>query len=70
MPITENAPVKPAESPYGNTKQIGEEIIQQSCHVDGLEAVALRYFNPIGAHETAKIGELPLGVPQNLIPYV
>ena len=70
LPITENAPTKPAESPYGNTKQIGEEIIRESCKANGLKAIALRYFNPIGAHETAKIGELPIGVPQNLIPFV
>lgn len=70
LPITENALVKPAESPYGNTKQIGEEIIQQSCHADKLSAISLRYFNPIGAHESAKIGELPLGVPQNLVPFI
>jgi len=70
LPITENAPIKPAESPYGNTKQIGEEIIKDTCKANGLNAIALRYFNPIGAHDTAKIGELPLGVPQNLIPYV
>ncbi|MDC3365797.1 UDP-glucose 4-epimerase GalE [Flavobacteriaceae bacterium] len=70
MPITENAPTKPAESPYGNTKQIGEEIIRESCKANGLKAIALRYFNPIGAHETANIGELPIGVPQNLIPFV
>ena len=70
LPITENAPVKPAESPYGNTKQIGEEIIEQSCRATHLKAIALRYFNPIGAHESVKIGELPLGVPQNLIPYI
>ena len=70
LPITENAPIKPAESPYGNTKQIGEEIIKESCKAFGLKAIALRYFNPVGAHDTAKIGELPIGVPQNLIPYV
>ena len=70
LPITENAPTKPAESPYGNTKQIGEEIIKESCKANGLKAIALRYFNPIGAHETALIGELLLGVPQNLIPFV
>ena len=70
LPITENAPVKPAESPYGNTKQIGEEIIKENCKSNGLKAIALRYFNPIGAHESAKIGELPLGIPQNLIPYI
>ncbi len=70
LPITENAPTKPAESPYGNTKQIGEEIIKESCKANGLKAIALRYFNPIGAHKTALIGELPLGIPQNLIPFV
>jgi len=71
MPITENAPVKAAESPYGNTKQIGEEIIRDACKVDSnLKAIALRYFNPIGAHPSAKIGELPIGVPQNLVPYI
>lgn len=70
LPITENAPIKPAESPYGNTKQIGEEIIKDSCKAHNLNAIALRYFNPIGAHDSIKIGELPLGVPQNLIPYV
>ena len=70
LPITENAPTKPAESPYGNTKQIGEEIIAESCKAYNLNAIALRYFNPIGAHESVKIGELPLGVPQNLIPFI
>lgn len=70
MPITENAPFKPAESPYGNTKQIGEEIISDTSKVSNMKAIALRYFNPIGAHESAKIGELPIGIPQNLIPYV
>lgn len=70
LPITENAALKPAESPYGETKQIGEKIINESCVSNNLNAIALRYFNPIGAHESAKIGELPLGVPQNLIPYV
>ena len=71
MPITENAPVKPAESPYGNTKQVGEEIIQDTCKVNPqLSAIALRYFNPIGAHPSAEIGELPLGVPQNLVPFI
>ncbi|WP_431162845.1 UDP-glucose 4-epimerase GalE [Flagellimonas beolgyonensis] len=71
MPITENAPVKPAESPYGNTKQVGEEIIRDTCRVTpNIKAIALRYFNPIGAHPTAKIGELPLGVPQNLVPFI
>lgn len=71
MPITENAPIKPAESPYGNTKQIGEEIIKDTCKVKpNLNAIALRYFNPIGAHPTARIGELPIGVPQNLVPFI
>jgi len=70
LPITENAPIKPAESPYGNTKQIGEEIIKDTTKISELKAIALRYFNPIGAHESAKIGELPIRVPQNLIPFV
>ncbi len=70
LPITENAPIKPAESPYGNSKQIGEEVIRESCKAYNLNAIALRYFNPIGAHATVKIGELPLGVPQNLIPFI
>ena len=71
LPITENAPVKPAESPYGNTKQIGEEIIRDTCKInDKLKSIALRYFNPIGAHPSAEIGELPIGVPQNLVPYI
>ncbi|MBT8311868.1 MAG: UDP-glucose 4-epimerase GalE [Flavobacteriaceae bacterium] len=71
MPITEDAPVKPAESPYGNTKQIGEEIIVDTCKVmPQVKAIALRYFNPIGAHPSAEIGELPIGVPQNLVPFI
>ena len=71
MPITENASVKPAESPYGNTKQVGEEIIKDCCRAhSNVNAIALRYFNPIGAHPTAEIGELPIGVPQNLVPFI
>ena len=71
LPITEAAPIKVAESPYGNTKQIGEEIIRDTCRVSpGLHAISLRYFNPIGAHKSAHIGELPIGVPQNLVPYI
>ncbi|MDC6404676.1 MULTISPECIES: UDP-glucose 4-epimerase GalE [Maribacter] len=71
MPITENAPVKEAESPYGNTKQMGEEIIRDTCNVTpNLNAIALRYFNPMGAHPSAEIGELPNGVPQNLVPFI
>ena len=71
LPITENAPVKLAESPYGNTKQIGEEIIKDTCKINtDSNAIALRYFNPIGAHPSANIGELPLGIPQNLVPFI
>lgn len=70
MPITESAPVQPAMSPYGNTKQIGEEIIHDVSKVSGIKAILLRYFNPIGAHPTAAIGELPIGVPQNLVPFI
>jgi len=71
MPITEDAPVKEAESPYGNTKQMGEEIIRDTCKVTpSLNAIALRYFNPMGAHPSAEIGELPIGVPQNLVPFI
>jgi UDP-glucose 4-epimerase len=70
MPITENAPVQQAMSPYGNTKQIGEEIITEVAKVSGINAILLRYFNPIGAHPTAEIGELPIGVPQNLVPFI
>lgn len=70
MPITENASVQPAISPYGNTKQIGEEIIQDVAKVSNVNAVLLRYFNPIGAHPSAEIGELPIGVPQNLVPFI
>ena len=70
MPITEDASVQPANSPYGNTKQIGEEIINDVAKVTNIKAVLLRYFNPIGAHSSAEIGELPIGVPQNLVPYI
>ena len=70
MPITENASVQPAISPYGNTKQIGEEIITDVAKVTNVNAILLRYFNPIGAHPTAEIGELPIGVPQNLVPFI
>jgi UDP-glucose 4-epimerase len=70
MPITEDASVQPAMSPYGNTKQIGEEIIFDVAKVTNLNSVLLRYFNPIGAHSSAEIGELPLGVPQNLVPFI
>lgn len=70
LPIREHAAIKPAESPYGNTKQIGEEILRDGAKAHGFQAIALRYFNPIGAHPSAKIGELPLGVPQNLVPFI
>lgn len=71
LPIDESAPVQPALSPYGNTKQVGEEIIRDTIHVNpDLHCIALRYFNPIGAHPTAAIGELPLGKPLNLVPFV
>ena len=70
MPITENAPIQTAMSPYGNTKQIGEEIITDTAKVTNINAILLRYFNPIGSHPSAEIGELPLGVPQNLVPFI
>jgi UDP-glucose 4-epimerase len=71
LPVAEDAPVKPAESPYGNTKQIGEEIIRDTLKAHpSMNAISLRYFNPIGAHESAAIGELPIGVPQNLVPFI
>ena len=71
LPITEDAPVQIAASPYGNTKQIGEEIIKDVCKVNSnFKTISLRYFNPIGAHSSASIGELPLGVPQNLVPFI
>ena len=70
LPVTEKAPIKFAESPYGNTKQICEEIITDNSKVADVNAIALRYFNPIGAHESAIIGELPLGVPNNLMPFI
>jgi len=71
LPVTEQAPIKKANSPYGNTKQICEEIIQDTIVANSaVKAIALRYFNPIGAHPSALIGELPLGVPQNLVPFI
>jgi UDP-glucose 4-epimerase len=71
LPVDENAPVKPAESPYGNTKQIAEEILRDTIASGAdYKVIALRYFNPVGAHETALIGELPIGVPQNLVPFI
>lgn len=71
LPITEEAPFKVAESPYGATKQMCETILKDSCKSGDIKsALSLRYFNPIGAHPSAKIGELPIGVPANLIPFV
>ena len=71
LPVDETAPIQVALSPYGNTKQINEEIIRDEAHADkSLQATILRYFNPIGAHPSAMIGELPNGVPQNLLPFV
>ncbi|MEC4050364.1 UDP-glucose 4-epimerase GalE [Flavobacterium sp. SUN046] len=70
MPITEDASIQPAMSPYGNTKQIGEEIITDVAKVSNISSILLRYFNPVGSHPSAEIGELPLGVPQNLVPFI
>ena len=70
LPVTEKAPVKKPESPYGNTKRICEEIIEDTVKTGSVKAISLRYFNPIGAHASANIGELPIGTPNNLIPFV
>ena len=70
MPITEDAALQQALSPYGNTKAIGEEIIADTAKVTNINAILLRYFNPIGSHPSAEIGELPLGIPQNLVPFI
>lgn len=71
LPVTEASEKKPANSPYGNTKQIGEEIIEDTVKSGApLKSISLRYFNPIGAHPSAEIGELPLGVPNNLVPFI
>ena len=71
LPVAENAPVQPAESPYGNTKQIAEELLRDTAKVSkNLNIISLRYFNPVGAHASALIGELPIGIPQNLVPFI
>jgi len=71
LPVNENSPLQPATSPYGNTKQIGESIIRDMTVADkNTKAISLRYFNPIGAHPSALIGELPRGVPENLVPFI
>ncbi len=70
LPVKESTARKDAESPYGNTKKIAEDILEDEVRAGSLRCIALRYFNPIGAHPTAMIGELPLGVPDNLVPYI
>ena len=71
LPINENSPIKKAESPYGNTKIVGEQIIKDCCNANNaLQSIILRYFNPIGAHDSANIGDFPVGVPQNLVPFI
>lgn len=71
LPVTETTPRQPATSPYGNTKQIAEDILRDSCRAyEGVKGIALRYFNPIGAHPSALIGELPRGIPNNLVPFI
>ena len=70
IPVTEKTERKEAQSPYGNTKRVSEDIIEDTCKATGLKAISLRYFNPIGAHESGKIGELPIGAPNNLVPFV
>jgi len=70
LPVSEESPIQKAWSPYGNTKQISEEIITDTASVNDIHSILLRYFNPIGAHESAIIGELPLGVPNSLMPYI
>jgi UDP-glucose 4-epimerase len=71
LPVTEDSPLQPAASPYGNTKQVGESIIRDTTTSDkNINAISLRYFNPIGAHPSALIGELPRGEPENLVPYI
>lgn len=71
LPVSEHAEVQKAQSPYGNTKQVAEEILNETAEVNkNYNIIALRYFNPVGAHHTALIGELPIGVPQNLVPFI
>ena len=70
IPVTEESPVKPAESPYGATKQMGEEIVKDTTAARGMQSILLRYFNPVGAHPSTLIGELPLGKPENLVPAI
>jgi len=70
IPVTEKTPPKPAESPYGYTKQMGEQIINEFSKANPTQCILLRYFNPVGAHPTASIGELPIGKPANLVPAI
>jgi len=70
LPVNEEAPIKPALSPYAHTKQISEEIIENIANVEDIQGILLRYFNPIGAHESSHIGELPIGIPNNLVPFI
>jgi len=70
LPVTEDAPFKKALSSYGSTKQMGEEILEKASQAIDLKAIALRYFNPVGAHPTGLIGELPIGIPNNLMPFI
>ncbi len=70
LPVTEQSPIKPAESPYGYTKQVNENLLRDAVKAFNFKAIALRYFNPIGAHKSAMIGELPIGVPNNLMPFI
>lgn len=70
LPVRETSPIKEAWSPYGNTKQMSEQILKFAVEAHSLKTIALRYFNPIGAHESALIGELPLGIPNNLVPFI
>ena len=71
LPVSEDAPIKKAESPYGNTKQVAEEILTETALANkNYNIISLRYFNPVGAHQSALIGELPIGVPQNLVPFI
>jgi UDP-glucose 4-epimerase len=70
LPVKETSPLKEAWSPYGNTKQMSEEIIRFAVNSHKLRSISLRYFNPIGAHESALIGELPIGTPNNLVPFI
>lgn len=69
-PVTEDTPMKKAESPYGATKQMGEEIVQQTVNSNAIQSILLRYFNPVGAHPSCEIGEIPIGKPANLVPAI